>query len=105
MSEKTKAIANLVVDAVLVLNILLQAMGKHPLPVNEEMLYTVVSYTALGIWNIWIWWKNQNVTIEAETAQAYMNLWKAQKDIGGGEGSDYEPIVEDFDDEDSEEEE
>ena len=91
MSEKAKAIANLVVDAVLVLNILLQAMGKHPLPVNEEMLYTTVSYIALGIWNVWIWWKNQNITTEAETAQAYLELWKMQKDIGGGEGDQCEP--------------
>ena len=94
--EKAKAIANLVVDAVLVLNIFLQALGKHPLPVNEEMIYTVVSYVALGIWNLWIWWKNQNITVEAQTAQKYLEMWKQDKDKAGGEGLN-EPEVEEDD--------
>ena len=85
MSEKTKAIIRLLVALVPVLNIVLTALGKSPLPFSQEEvnvgLSTIVSVAGI----IWAWWKNNNLTIEARIAQNTLDQLKEDKGKVGGE--------------------
>ena len=86
MKEKMKAIANIVIAAALLLNAILTASGKNPLPVDKEAVFEFASYIAVALDTIWIWWKNQNVTVEAQTAQTLMNEMKANAEEPDGTG-------------------
>lgn len=94
MKEKAKAVANIIIAGVLLLNAILTAAGKNPLPVDEDAIFEVASYVAIGIDTIWIWWKNQNLTVEAQTAQVMIDDMKGNKDepsgVGDPEGDDAE---------------
>ncbi len=85
MSEKTKAIIRLLVALVPVLNIVLTALGKSPLPFSQEEvnvgLSTIVSVAGI----LWAWWKNNNITIEARIAQNTLDQLKEDKGKVGGE--------------------
>lgn len=85
MKEKAKAVANIIIAGVLLLNAILTAAGKNPLPMDEGAIFEVASYIAIGVDTIWIWWKNQNVTPEAQTAQKIADQLKADRDEIGGE--------------------
>lgn len=92
MKEKAKAFANIIIAGVLLLNAILTAAGKNPLPVDEDAIFEVASYIAIGIDTIWIWWKNQNITLEAQTAQDFIKEMKGNRGnpdgTGDPEGSD-----------------
>jgi hypothetical protein len=71
--ERVKAIATIVVVAVVnVLNVLGYAMDAEP---YVNAITSVCS--AVGI--AWAWWKNQNVTVEAQQAQVYLDGLKAAR--------------------------
>lgn len=86
MKEKSKAIANVIIAGLLLLNAILTASGKNPLPFDEYAITETLSYIAAAVDTVWIWWKNQNVTIEAQTAQKIMDDMKKSRDMSGGEG-------------------
>lgn len=86
MKEKVKAIANIIIAAVLFLNAILTASGKNPIPFDESAITEALSYLAAGIDTIWIWWKNQNISVEAQTAQKVIDEMKANRNKAGGEG-------------------
>ena len=90
MSEKTKAIIRLLVALVPVLNIVLTALGKSPLPFSQEEvnvgLSTIVSVAGI----LWAWWKNNNITIEARIAQSTLDQLKNDKGKIGGESDPLE---------------
>lgn len=65
MDERAKAFANLAVEAVLLLNVILSNIGINPIPVDKDLLYSVVSGIVLICWSIWVWWKDNNVTEDA----------------------------------------
>lgn len=65
MSERAKAIANLAVEAVLLLNVILSNIGINPIPIDEDILYSVISGIVLIGWSCWVWWKDNNVTQKA----------------------------------------
>ena len=90
MSEKTKAIIRLLVALVPVLNIVLTALGKSPLPFTQEEvnvgLSTIVSVAGI----LWAWWKNNNITIEARIAQNTLDQLKEDRGKIGGESDPLE---------------
>lgn len=86
MKEKVKAIANIIIAAVLFLNAILTASGKNPIPFDESAITEALSYLAAGIDTIWIWWKNQNISVEAQTAQKVIDEMKVNRNKAGGEG-------------------
>ena len=76
MNEKTKAIIRLIVQAVLLFNMSLTLAGKNPLAVDESALTDWLTTTMTAISSIWIWWKNNNVTKNAQCAQQSLNELK-----------------------------
>ena len=73
MSERTKAIITIVITAVLNIANLYGFAVDAGAVVNAVL--TVLSFICIA----WSWWKNQNVTHEAQTAQIYLNKLKLEK--------------------------
>lgn len=86
MNEKGKAIADILIALVLFVNAILTACGKSPLPLNEDAVTMTICSIASALDIIYVWWRNQNITIEAQTAQNTLNELKASRDLAGGEG-------------------
>ena len=78
-TERIKAVLNLVVEIILVGNLILQAQGKNPLPVDQEAVYEFISYLLAGLQTIRVWWKNQNLTPEACEGTGLTHMLKDQK--------------------------
>ncbi len=73
MSERTKAIITIVITAALNIANLYGFAVDAGAVVNAVL--TVLSFLCIA----WSWWKNQNVTQEAQTAQIYLNKLKLEK--------------------------
>ncbi|OFO55671.1 phage holin [Nosocomiicoccus sp. HMSC059G07] len=65
------AIVRLVVMLILIINQILIGKGWTPLPYDEEQIYEFVNGLALVAVSIWAWWKNNNITKNAQKAQEY----------------------------------
>lgn len=79
MAEKTKAIIRIVALFVTAINAVLTAKGINPIPFDESLVGEVASYIVSGAVAIWNWWKNNNMTREAELAQKYLDNLKSYK--------------------------
>ena len=73
MSERTKAIITIVITAVLNIANLYGFAVDAGAVVNAVL--TVLSFICIA----WSWWKNQNITSEAQQAQAVLDRLKAEK--------------------------
>lgn len=72
-AERIKAIVTIIITAVVnIVNLYGYAVDAGAV-VNA--VFTVASFICI----MWSWWKNQNVTDEAQTAQSYLNELKAEK--------------------------
>lgn len=71
-----QAIVRLAVLVILLINQALILFGWNPLPFSEEQIYEGVSSVATVLVAIWVWWKNNNVTKEAQEAQKYLDELK-----------------------------
>ena len=65
--------------AVLMVNMGLTVAGKNPIPLDENALTEWLTVAAAGISAVYSWWKNNNVTKQAQQAQAVLNELKAGK--------------------------
>ena len=76
MKTKTDTVIRTVILALALLNQILLALGKNPLPFSEEGVYQVLSalFTAGGA--LWAWWKNNSFTQPALRADAYLEALK-----------------------------
>ena len=74
--ELSKAIINLIVMAVLTINAGLTAKGINPIPFDESAVTEVLTYIASAAAAIWAWWKNNNITKNAQYAQKALNVLK-----------------------------
>lgn len=73
-----QAIIRLLVATIVLLNQVLVAYGWNPIPYSEEEIYSGLSALASAITVLWIWWKNNNVTKEAQQAQEYLDKLKGE---------------------------
>lgn len=73
-----QAIVRLVVLVILLINQTLIVMGWSPLPYTEEQIFEAVSSVATVAVAIWTWYKNNNVTKEAQQAQEYLDKLKGE---------------------------
>lgn len=73
---RVQAITRLIVTTVLFVNAMLTMAGKNPIPLDESTVGEVVSLIASGVMVLWSWYKNNNLTKNALTMQA----WKEQLD-------------------------
>lgn len=65
-----------IVLAVTLVNSILTAAGKNPLPFAEDELYAVLSSLATIIASVWAWWKNNSFTREAIEADEVLKELK-----------------------------
>lgn len=75
MTEKISAgtIARTAALVIALLNTILTAAGKNPLPYSQTEVYNAVSDTALVITTLAAWWKNNSFTKNAIKADRYLN--------------------------------
>lgn len=81
MQEKIKAIVTIIAAGIAFLNTILTAKGINPLPFSEDAVYEWVSVGVNAIIVVYAWWKNQNITQEAQEAQELLNVLKHKKKI------------------------
>lgn len=80
MNGKLIAIVRLLASFVTLANLFLIEKGISPIPFDEEQ---VVEFGSIGLAilaNLWAWWKNNNITDEAQLAQDYKNLLGKMED-------------------------
>lgn len=75
-----QAIIRLLVATIVLLNQILVAYGWSPLPFSEEEIYEGLSALASAVVVVWVWWKNNNVTKEAQQAQKELDKLKGKGD-------------------------
>lgn len=63
---------------VALVNQLLLAFGKSPLPIDDSHIETVISTTFTIIVSLVAWWKNNSFTEEAQKADEYMKKLKGK---------------------------
>lgn len=91
--ERIKAVARLIVTVLLIINSILTAKGHSPLPFDETALMQGVSDALAAAATIWAWWKNNNITHAAITAQQIKDGMQTLEMVPGGEPT--EDILED----------
>lgn len=65
----TQLIVRIIVSIVTMVNAFAAALGVPPLDVDENTIYTVVSFIAMVAAWVWGFWKNNNFTEAAKKAQ------------------------------------
>lgn len=74
--ERIIGLVRIVSLAVLTINSVLTAKGINPIPFDETLITEVAVYVANGISAFWAWWKNNNMTKEAQAAQVLKDNMK-----------------------------
>jgi SPP1 family holin len=82
MNISKGTIIRTVVLLIALLNQLLLAFGKNPLPFSDEGIYEGVSAVVTVGAGLWSWWKNNSFTKAAIKADKYKDRLKA----GGEDG-------------------
>ena len=76
MRERIKGIIRIVALFVTAINAVLAAKGISPLPFDEEVLSEAISDILFWAAALWAWWKNNNMTAAAISAQDYLRWFK-----------------------------
>lgn len=90
--ERFMAIIRIVALFITAFNAIFVAAGKAPIPFDESAFYEGASYLVAAIVAVWNWWKNNNITVEAQTGQQLTNQLKADRKKAGGEKSENNPV-------------
>lgn len=76
MKERIKAIIRIVALGILFVNSILATKGISPIPFDEQAVTESVSNIATVLMSVYVWWKNNNITKEAQSAQMHLNELK-----------------------------
>lgn len=76
---KAETIVRLIVLVIALVNQLLVAIGKSPLPFENETVTEFVSVLITVLAAAWAWWKNNSFTKAAIEADEIMKQKKAQE--------------------------
>lgn len=68
-NQRLAAFARLIVPFYALVNAFLLALGYNPLPFSEEKVTAAVNTVIGAIGTLYVWWKNNNITREAQEAQ------------------------------------
>ncbi|WP_313429981.1 phage holin [Siminovitchia terrae] len=71
-----QAIIRLAVLVIALINQTLTMLGWNPLPFSDEQIYEGVSATVTVVVSVWVWWKNNSITEEAQVADNHMRAAK-----------------------------
>lgn len=78
MKVSKETIVRTVVLFVALLNTVLNACGKNPLPFSDDEVYTGVSAVVATVAAVWAWWKNNSFTVAAVKADEILKIEKAE---------------------------
>lgn len=78
MKVSKETIVRAVVLFVALLNTVLNACGKNPLPFSDDEVYTGVSAVVATVAAVWAWWKNNSFTAAAVKADEVLKIEKAE---------------------------
>lgn len=78
MKVSKETIARTVVLFVALLNTVLNACDKNPLPFSDDEIYTGVSAVVTTVAAVWAWWKNNSFTAAAVKADEVLKIEKAE---------------------------
>lgn len=78
MKVSKETIVRTVVLFVALLNTVLNACGKNPLPFSDDEVYTGVSAVVSTVAAVWAWWKNNSFTAAAVKADEVLKIEKAE---------------------------
>ena len=78
MKVSKETIVRTVVLFVALLNTVLNACGKNPLPFSDDEVYTGVSAVVATVAAVWAWWKNNSFTFAAVKADEVLKIEKAE---------------------------
>ncbi|QYA42054.1 phage holin [Macrococcoides bohemicum] len=82
------AITRLIILTIVLINTILEMKGMTLIPFDEGLISEFVSIFALIVTTIWTYWKNNNITQNAQKAQEFKKqLDKGEVDFDG------QPIV------------
>ena len=74
MKVSKETIVRTVVLFVALLNTVLNACGKNPLPFSDDEVYTGVSAVVATVAAVWAWWKNNSFTAAAVKADEVFSV-------------------------------
>ena len=78
-NQRFIAFARLIVPLYALVNAFLLSMGYNPMPFNDEDVTTAVNTVIGAAGTLYVWWKNSNVTREAQEAQLIYDQVKRVK--------------------------
>lgn len=78
MKVSKETIVRTVVLFVALLNTVLNACGKNPIPFSDDEVYTGVSAVVATVAAVWAWWKNNSFTAAAVKADEVLKIEKAE---------------------------
>ena len=76
MCCKKETLLRTVVLVLALVNQILTALGKNPLPFSEEESYEGISAILTAGASLWAWWKNNSFTKAAVRADEYLKKCK-----------------------------
>lgn len=82
MKVKTETIVRTIILVVALVNQILTAVGKNPLPFSESEMYEGLTAVVTIAASIWAWWKNNSFTKAAINADEYMHELK-EREVDG----------------------
>lgn len=78
MKVSTETIIRTVLLVVAIVNQLLTAAGKNPLPFSDDEIYTGLTAVFTIATTAWAWWKNNSFSKNAIKADEYLNELKTE---------------------------
>jgi len=79
MDGKKGAIIRIAVLVITTVNAVLTASGKNPIPFDENAFTECLAYIINGVCAVWAWWKNNNITANAQHAQKVLDRLNREK--------------------------
>jgi len=86
MHVSAETIIRTIVLAAAMVNQILTAAGRNPLPFSDSQIYEGASLAVTFAASVWAWWKNNSFTQEALAGDALMQHLKDEKKLTGGDG-------------------
>ena len=83
MNRTTQTIIRTAVLALALINQVLSAIGKSPLPIENANIEAFISTGATLLAAGWTWWKNNSLTAPARQADDYLDALKSGEAAAG----------------------
>lgn len=78
-NQRLAAFARLIVPFYALVNAFLLSVGYNPMPFSDEEVTAAVNTVIGAVGTLYVWWKNSNVTREAQEAQLIFDQVKRVK--------------------------